>query len=154
MRRALPTGRIEKGSLDETIETLAGELEQIASPEVMTSFIAGEDGLRGDFHGYDGYREGLRDWLQTFQWLESEVQEVKETPGVIVIMTHQRGASTQGGMPLDKPSAAVVFWKDDKVSRLEFHLDQTSALKSAGLESWAPRAEMPLILHLPASQIG
>ena len=133
VQQALPLGRISTGAeLERELTKRTDALAEIAAPGLRVSFVA-PGGWRNEFEGLAGYHDGWRDWLETFDSYESEVEAVKTAPGATVLITRQSGTPTGGGMKIENKSAVVIFWADERVARLEFHLDRPMALKAAGL---------------------
>jgi hypothetical protein len=133
LSQALPLGEIDIANLEREVELRAKLLGEIAVRDLRTSFVA-PGGLRGDFDGIGGYRDGWRDWLETFDSYRSDLNETRVGVGSTVLITHQSGRPRGGMIDVENDSAVVVFWRDGLVERLEFHLDRGTALEAAGLE--------------------
>jgi hypothetical protein len=85
----------------------ADRIGEIAAPDLVTTMIAEEGGLRNEFHGHDGYREAWADWLQAFDSYRVE---------------------------LEGSAAGVLRFAEGRLQRIEFHLDREAALRAAGLD--------------------
>jgi hypothetical protein len=124
------------------VESLRGEgldhplgrtLAQIASPDLETAMLSGGAGIRDEFRGVDGFVEAWRGWLQPFESFVVEPEgEPFGTADTIVNYAHQTGVLSGGGEVTAK-GAAVWFFRDGCLARIEFHLDREEALRAAGL---------------------
>lgn len=132
--QAMPIGDIptdDEADMARRTEILA----TIASPELEVSFVASGGAFHGDFHGLEGYRDGWRDWLQAFGRCRIELEEVREWPDGLVVLTRQTLTPKGTDASMESDAAAVLTFENDKLQRIEFHLDRDSALRAAGLDA-------------------
>jgi len=119
---------------DESEAERLATLRRISTPDLEVAMI-GPGGFTGTFHGVDGFEAAWRDWLQPFASYRVEQDpEVRLAPDAVVFFGRQVVTPKGGAAPLSNDGASVVFLRDGKVTRIEFHLDRAAALRSAGLE--------------------
>jgi ketosteroid isomerase-like protein len=84
--------------------------------------------------GLDGFREFWLDWGNTFESLRIDVERIIDAGDKVVTLVRQTGRTKTGGVEIEEDAAAVWTVRDGRLSRVEFHLDQPTALKAAGLD--------------------
>lgn len=104
------------------------------SPDVVVIF-ATPSGPRTEYHGLRGFVTGWRDWLLPWASYEVEVEEMRDAGDRVVALAVLRGETRHDGVRVEQPGASVLTIADDKIVRVEFHLDQREALESAGLSA-------------------
>ena len=114
---------------------LASAVERVASPDLVTVMIGPDQSFRVEYRGVDGLIEGWRDWLSPYESFRMEIGELIESGDVLVTCGRQFGTPTGGGPEVEAESAAVWWLRDDRLVRVEFHLDREAALQAAGLGS-------------------
>jgi hypothetical protein len=133
LKAAFPLGKIDTGEgLEPGLAVVVETLRPWVTEDFTVSFIA-PGGLHNDLSGVEGWGDGWRDWIEAFDsyegWLESSLSE----PGVTVLLTRQSVRAQGGSVELEERSAVVIFWRGEKIRRIELHLDRDTALESAGL---------------------
>jgi ketosteroid isomerase-like protein len=119
---------------EELIRELASSLEDVIDPDVECAMVGGEGGLTGTFHGVEGFIDAWSDWLAAFETVTFTVEEPIDTPDGFVGLARQRGKSKHGGVEIENRSGSVWRFRDDRLARVEFHLDPAAALRSGGLD--------------------
>jgi ketosteroid isomerase-like protein len=91
--------------------------------------------LRGVYHGHEGVRTYWRRWLEAWQDIQFEVQDVlDEGDEVVALIRNQRQWGRHSGIATEMPPYGLVFTiRDGKVVRWRSYPDQQSALEAAGL---------------------
>ena len=137
VRHVFPTGSnwVEVVGDDERWVAVAGQM----SPDAEISFLTpdggpGPGGMAGPFRGVEGMRAGWREWLEPYDSFTSDVRDVVDAGGgVVVFLTvitgKMRGVETE----LSQEAGAVIRIEDGRVAALEFYLDQNQARAAAGL---------------------
>ena len=113
---------------------MAAVLRELAAPDFVCSFIAGSEGLRNDFHGVEGLLDGWADWTGAFERyrIEREGKPIG-TGDAVVGYTRQIATMRGSGSAIETASAGALFFRHERLTRLELHLDRGAALRSAGL---------------------
>lgn len=122
---------------EERVERLIEAISALLAPDAETVMQATDPAFRGVYRGPEGLREAWRDWLETWERVEFDVEGVELTEGAVISLALQRGVTRHGGVELEQPSAAVFVFDRDQVSRIEFHLDREAARRAARQSSQA-----------------
>lgn len=97
--------------------------------------FATPSGPRAMFLGADGFVEGWRDWLAPWASYTVTVEELIDTgSGKILALARLSGETKRDHVKIDHPAAAVLVVRDNKIARVEFHLDRDEAREAAGLK--------------------
>jgi ketosteroid isomerase-like protein len=108
-------------------------LRQIADPAFETCMfdLAGTATCR---HGLEGYVELWQQWMEAFDRFSYEQSDEPVADGdVVVNFVRQRGRIRGSDAEVTSDGAAVWFFRDGRLIRLEFHIDREAALRSAGI---------------------
>ena len=98
-----------------------------------TAMVSGGPGLRNEYRGASGFISAWRDWVQPFESFRIVIDEGMEGPADAVLgLAHQTGVLSGGG-EVSSDAAAVIFFRDGLLARVEFHMDRAEARKAAGL---------------------
>jgi ketosteroid isomerase-like protein len=110
-------------------------LRELAWPDFEVAMVgAGSAEFRTDRRGPEGLLEGWRDWLEPFGSHRTEFEGIREAGDDCAVIFVRQIARPKGSeMEAENLGAAVVWTREGKLSRLEFHLDRGLALKAAGL---------------------
>lgn len=120
---------------EEGVTRIREALKAIAADDLTTLMIGADRGLTGTFEGIDGFVEAWHDFTETFQSLRNEITDISEVhPGVIYAPTRQFGTTATAGVEIDYEAAAIFRFSDGKLRQAEFHLDQDSARRAAGID--------------------
>ena len=89
----------------------------------------------GVYHGHDGVRTYWRHWLQAWDKLQFEVQDIVDSGDEVVAMIrNQRQRGRHSGVTTTMPAYALIFTiRDRKVTRWRAYPDQAEALEAVGL---------------------
>lgn len=115
-------------------EQRAERMREIAAPDLVTAMIAEEGGLQAEFHGADGYRDAWADWLEAFDTYRVEVDAVHPTPDGLIALTRQWVTPKGTAARIEGRAAAVIWFPGERLERIEFHLDEETAFRAAGLD--------------------
>jgi ketosteroid isomerase-like protein len=115
------------------IERLTSAIERIAAPDLESVMIGPDQSFRAEYRGVAGLIEGWSDWLSPYESFRMEVEDLIESGDVLVTCVRQFGTPTGGGPEVEAESAAVWWLRDDRLVRVEFHLDRQAAMRVAGL---------------------
>jgi hypothetical protein len=117
--------------LEEGVEAI----RQVAAPDFVFALVTPAEvgGTRAEYAGVEGFVAGWQDWLDVFDSFQVEPGEQIEAADKIISMVRTT-AIPKGTTAAIEGSAAGVFTFDgDRISRMEFNLDQEAALRAAGL---------------------
>lgn len=110
------------------IVAAAGEL---ATDDVVC-VMSGAEHFKATYDGLEGLREAWGDWLDAFASIRFEIERIQDVGENVLVEVQQIGVTRHGGVEITQPSAAVWKFRDDRIVRIEFHLDRVEALRSAG----------------------
>lgn len=103
------------------------DLVVFQSPEML--------GTTGEFHGYDGLRENMRELLESWEsidWRPREVQELGGDRYLVLLETAARGRGS--GIPLEGGEIGhLVQLKEGRAERLNSYIGWDAAREAAGL---------------------
>ena len=85
------------------------------------------------FHGHDGMRQLWRYWLDAFQDIRWEPEEILDFGAKILVTTEQRGHGSGSGVAVSEPVFQLFTFRRGLVLRQEDFLDHSQALEAAGL---------------------
>jgi hypothetical protein len=112
----------------------AAALSRSIAPGFTFGLIAPADvGTSAEYTGVDGLVEGWSDWLAPFEHYRIDVEEMREA-GDAVFVTVRMVATPKGSSgAIETDAAAVLFFEEGLVGRIEFHLDRALARRRAGI---------------------
>jgi ketosteroid isomerase-like protein len=130
-----PSGDWVTGLHDETqTARMAAFLEEFATPDIEIAAEASEGGgLISPASGAAGLLAFWQDWLEPWESFTLELEQVLDCPDAVLVEAMQRGRLRGSTAPVETPSAAVHFFRDGLLARIEFHLDRDRARRAAGL---------------------
>jgi SnoaL-like domain len=120
-----------------TREERRAELERVltefVSPDLKIAMVA-PGGWAIERQGLDGYMEGWDDWLAPFDSFHLEFEDFLEAGDSVVVLVRQFAKPKGAGTHLENAGAAVFWFREGRIERIEFHLDRGDAMRVAGLE--------------------
>jgi ketosteroid isomerase-like protein len=88
---------------------------------------------RQEYHGVEGARQFLREWLEAWDDWELRVEELHDAGEQIVAILRQRGRSKAMGVPVDMTFAQVFTLSNGKQVRAQMYAEPSVALEAAGV---------------------
>ena len=85
------------------------------------------------FYGHDGYRQLWRYWLDAFQDIRWDPEDILDLGEKLLVTTHQRGRGSGSGVDVSKPVFQLFTLRRGLVVRQEDFADRDEALEAAGL---------------------
>jgi hypothetical protein len=85
------------------------------------------------YHGPEGVRTGLDSWFETWEWMQVDIQELREVGDRVLFTLHQRAKGRGSGIEIEITSWNVYSFRDGKVSRMQLFTSREPALEAAGL---------------------
>jgi ketosteroid isomerase-like protein len=96
--------------------------------------------LVGEFHGHEGFRRAWAAWLEAFQDLRLEPEEVTDLGGErLLVTTRAVGRGTGSGVKAEQLGYTLYTFRAGKVLRHDFFFDRDQAAEAAGL-TYSPPA--------------
>jgi len=122
---------------------LRGDLEALFrtfAPDVVWDTSHFHDWPEASYHGTEGVRRFLTEWLEVWDEYEVNVEEILAiSDGRVLTLLRQRGRGRSSGAAMDLRMAQIATLRDGKVVRLENYEDRDEALEAAGLGNRASR---------------
>lgn len=87
--------------------------------------------LESIFHGHDGYRRLWRYWLDAFEDIRWEPEEILDFGDRFLVTTRQTGRGSGSGVSVSEPVFQVFTVRRGLVIRQEDFLDRSQALQAA-----------------------
>jgi hypothetical protein len=85
------------------------------------------------FYGHDGYRQLWRYWLDAFEDIRWDPDEVLDFGDKLLVTTQQRGHGSGSGVGVSEPVFQLFTLRRGLVLRQEDFSDRSKALEAAGL---------------------
>jgi ketosteroid isomerase-like protein len=116
---------------------LRGDMDALASlwaPEVVWDLQHFRNWPESSYHGVDGVRQFVTEWLEVWGDYEVEVEELLPAPDgrVVSLITH-RAKGRQSGLPMNLSMALTATLRNGKIIRFDTYDDRAEALDAAGL---------------------
>src|SRR6478736_7225745 len=86
------------------------------------------------YEGVEEARGFLRNWIETWDDWELDVEALHDAGDKVVALVRQRGRSRAAGLPVDMSFAQVWTFRDGTPCRMDMYSDRDEALKAVGLE--------------------
>jgi ketosteroid isomerase-like protein len=123
-------GAIATGSPEQVLDVF----REVADPEFECRMVGPDLAFQGAEAGPEGFLRAWAEWLSPFEDYRIEVEKTIEAGDVLVDLVHQTARTKRGGVPVETRGAAVWRFRDGRLAGVEFHLDRSVALRSAGLD--------------------
>jgi len=85
------------------------------------------------YYGHDGYRRFWRNWLDAFEDIRWDPEEILDFGQKALVTTQQSGHGSGSGVAVSEPVFQLFTFRRGLVIRQEDFTNRTSALKAAGL---------------------
>ena len=128
---ALPVGDV-RAAIDEP-EGRLWAISEVASPDLETVMIAAGGVVEVEYRGVEGYVEAWREWAEPFDAYRVEMEELRDLPDGALVLIRQWSRPRGTTAEIAGEGAALLRFDGDRLARIEFHLDRSSALRAAGL---------------------
>jgi ketosteroid isomerase-like protein len=89
--------------------------------------------LEAVFHGHDGYLQLWRYWLDAFEDIRWDPEEILDLGEKILVTAQQSGHGSGSGVSVSEPVFQLFTFRRGLVVRQEDFLDRSKALEAAGL---------------------
>ena len=108
-------------------------LQLVATDVVITQFPDQID-VR-DYHGHEGLRQVMADWIGTWADWSIELLDVREADGLVLAMAFQRGRGKGSGAPMQGEVAFLFTLRAGTIARWQMFRSEREALKAVRLEA-------------------
>jgi ketosteroid isomerase-like protein len=88
---------------------------------------------RREYHGVQGFRDFLRDWLEPWDEYEFQLQELREVGDKVLVLARQAGSSHASGVRVEMEVAHVLTYHRGKNIRMEIYASPHDGLQAVGL---------------------
>jgi ketosteroid isomerase-like protein len=116
---------------------LGGDMDAVVAlwdPEVVWDTTHFRDWPESSYHGAEGVRRFLSEWLEIWGGYEFGVEKVLAAPdGRVVSLIWHRGTGSKSGVPLELKMAQIATIRDGKFVRFDNYDNRAAALEAAGL---------------------
>ena len=85
------------------------------------------------YRGPEGVRKGLDSWFETWEWMQVDIEELRDMGDRILFRLHQRAKGRGSGIELEITSWNVYSFRDGKVTHMQLFTSREPALEAAGL---------------------
>ncbi len=85
------------------------------------------------YHGHAGYREFWRLWLEAFEDIRWDPEEIIDLGEKALVTTHQSGRGSTSGVAVSEPVFQLFTFRRGLVIRQEDFLDRSLAMQAARL---------------------
>ena len=108
-------------------------LEPLSWPDFDVAMVGASPTVRLEFEGIDGLVAAWRDWLSPFETYRVEIEGVEDAGDRALILVRQVARPRGTQAEVANTGAAVVWTRDGKLARVEFHMSRDQARRVAGL---------------------
>ncbi len=99
---------------------------------VGPDYAPGQQGFDG--RGLEEFRVAWRDWMEPYESYEIEPGDTVDAGDSVVMLVRQVARTKTGGVEVVNLGAGVVWVRDGRMRKVEFHLDRDAAMRAAGLK--------------------
>jgi uncharacterized protein len=97
--------------------------------EFVPAVAAGVEG--GSVRGRDEVRRFFERLSETWETFQVEADEFRRVGDRVLVVGHVRAKGRGSGLELDQPMLTVIWFRDDKIARMQSFLDEEAALEAA-----------------------
>jgi ketosteroid isomerase-like protein len=131
---AFPTDDAVAAMRDEDFAARFAPVRELAWPDFEVAMVGASPTVRIEAKGLDGLLDAWRDWLSPFESHRTEIEELRDGGDRAVIFIRQFARPRGTSAEVENSGAVVIWTREAKLSRVEFHIDRAAALEAAGLE--------------------
>jgi ketosteroid isomerase-like protein len=92
------------------------------------------DHIGETYHGHEGVLRAAERWIEPFEWLRIELEQIVEGRDRLVSIHRWRAKARHTGIEFDSPLGYGWTFRDGKILHFRSYLDPERALKAAGLQ--------------------
>jgi ketosteroid isomerase-like protein len=91
-----------------------------------------------EFHGHEGFRRAWEAWLEAFEDLRVEPEEVSDLGDRLLIGVRLVGRGTASGVPVEQRGFTLYTFRGGKVVRQEFFVDRDELSRPRPIRDFPP----------------
>jgi ketosteroid isomerase-like protein len=103
----------------------------LTAPDVIVTQFPDQLDVR-DYHGREGVRLVMRDWLGTWEGWSIEVLRVAEVGDLVFVSAHQRGRGRASGVPMEAEVVLVFTVREGLIARWQMFRSEQQARDMLG----------------------
>lgn len=130
---AFPEGNAVTRMQDDAFRDRLAPLESVSWPDFDVVMVGANPSVRLESQGIDGLIDAWRDWLSPFESYRIEIEGLEEAGDRALVLVRQTARPRGTEAEIENPSAAVVWTREGKLTRVEFHMSRDEARRAAGL---------------------
>jgi len=103
------------------------------APDAVYGDAVLPDHVGETYRGLDGFNRAAETWMQPFEWMLVELEQIIDADEHVVSLHRARGKMRHTEIEFESPLAYVFTFQDGKVVRERAFIDHAEALKAVGL---------------------
>jgi ketosteroid isomerase-like protein len=104
------------------------------APDAVYEDAVLPDHVGETYRGLDGFIRSGEEWIQPFEWLVVELEQIIDANERVVSLHRARAKALHTEIEFESPLAYVFTFQDGKVIHQRAFVDHAEALKAAGIE--------------------
>jgi len=101
--------------------------------DVVMRLVGGFADLMGaEFHGHEGVRTWMNDWVGNLQ-VRAEIETIFEAGDRVVVIARAVGAGDASGAPVELRAGQVYSFRGRQISAVDNYYDANAALEAVGV---------------------
>lgn len=106
---------------------------ELAAPDIIVTQFPDQLDVR-DYHGHEGLRYVMSDWIDTWDNWSIEMLGVREIDGLVFVTAIQRGRGKGSGVPIQSEVTLVFTVRQGVIVRWQMFRSEREALDAVGLK--------------------
>jgi hypothetical protein len=130
---SFPGENRDMGEMRTILPPLVEYVQAFGAPDFVCAMVPLPPGPVAEYEGPDGIERAWNDWGAAFESVRADADELIVGDRAVALLATQVVVTRHGSVEMTQPSAMLwLFSDDDRVRRLEFHLDRDAALGGGG----------------------
>jgi ketosteroid isomerase-like protein len=100
---------------------------ELAAPDIIVTQFPDQVDVR-DYHGHEGLRHVMTDWIDTWDDWSIEMLGVREIHGLVFVTALQRGRGKGSGAPIQSEVTLVFTVRQGRIARWKMFRSEQEAL--------------------------
>jgi ketosteroid isomerase-like protein len=106
-------------------------LRKLVTADVMVTTRPDQPDVRTT-HGYEGFVESTRQWIEAWKDWSFDVVRVSETGDFVIVDANQTGEGASSGVPIEGGVTFLYTIADGRIARLQMFASERDALQAVG----------------------
>jgi ketosteroid isomerase-like protein len=102
----------------------------LGHPEIVSTRVDPDAAV---FHGHDGLRQLMSDWVEGFEDWSYRAEEYVDVDDLVVVHIRQWGRGAESGAPVEADNWLVYAVEDGLITRVDIHSERAGAYAAAGI---------------------